>query len=134
MSHEFDIVIVDDSKVILNKYKEMFSHLPYNVVTFSSSEQGLDWIELNKPTLAFIDYDMPEINGQELIIKFSEKKLFQYTRCFLITAKKIDKPFRQNMMSLGYEKIIPKMVEGEELCNIVEEVFKEEANKFKKSA
>lgn len=60
------ICVVDDSRMILNIYKNTLHNLNYESMLFEFPAGALDWLAHNQPDLLITDLNMPEINGIEL--------------------------------------------------------------------
>lgn len=63
------IYIIDDEKDILNLLKFILTEEGYNVQCFSSGEDALRSIEINKPDLILLDLMLPGISGFEICKK-----------------------------------------------------------------
>ena len=57
---------VDDSRMILNIYKNTLHELGVEPVVFEFPASALEWLEKEKPDIVFTDLNMPEITGIEL--------------------------------------------------------------------
>ncbi|MCK4515648.1 MAG: response regulator, partial [Spirochaetaceae bacterium] len=64
--NERKILIVDDEAQILDMLERAFSEKGYGVVTASSGEEAKQIFEKEKPLVAFLDLNMPGMNGIEL--------------------------------------------------------------------
>ena len=79
-----DVVIIDDDAVILFLHKILIqkSPLPSNVTEFKNASEGLEFLSSRSsetPLLVFLDINMPEINGWEIldrIKEMSQQKIF----------------------------------------------------------
>jgi DNA-binding NtrC family response regulator len=60
------VVYVDDEKVLLEIFRELFGE-EYEVRTFSSSVEALADIQRCSADVVFSDLAMPELNGYELL-------------------------------------------------------------------
>ena len=63
---ERKILIVDDEAQILDMLERAFAEKGYGVVTASSGEEAKQIFEREKPLVAFLDLNMPGMNGIEL--------------------------------------------------------------------
>ena len=59
------IVVVDDNPVVLRTLHSMLSP-QYKVVPLSSGQLALNFLSKNPADLILLDYEMPEMNGQEV--------------------------------------------------------------------
>ncbi len=69
------IVIVDDEEMVLTSISSFLSlETDYNLETFTSAKEALDYIENNPVDLVVSDYLMPEMDGISFLIKVRELK------------------------------------------------------------
>jgi CheY-like chemotaxis protein len=61
------VMAIDDSPVLLSQFERWVSALGYQVVTCQDAKTALDKILAIKPSVIFIDINMPEISGFELV-------------------------------------------------------------------
>jgi len=72
---EQTIVIVDDEEMVLTSISSFLSlETDYNLETFTSAKEALDYIESNPVGLVVSDYLMPEMDGISFLIKVRELK------------------------------------------------------------
>ncbi len=57
------ILIVDDSKFFIQLEKQFLRNTPATVLTADSAKEALLLAEEHRPSLVFMDVDMPEMNG-----------------------------------------------------------------------
>ena len=64
-------ICIDDEELILNMTVTMCQDLPQidEVQGFTDAVEALKWMEYHPVDIAFMDIDMPEINGIELAAK-----------------------------------------------------------------
>ena len=67
-------ICVDDEPLVLQLTLSLFRDLKQfdQVEGFGGSLEALDWLEKNKPDLAMLDIDMPNMNGITLAGKIKE--------------------------------------------------------------
>jgi CheY-like chemotaxis protein len=61
------VMAIDDSPVLLSQFERWVSALGYQVVTCQEAKNALDTILAIKPSIIFIDINMPEVSGFELV-------------------------------------------------------------------
>lgn len=67
------IVIVDDEEMVLTSLRSFLNlETDYNIVTFLSSVEALEFIKKNEIHLVISDYLMPEMNGIEFLLQVRE--------------------------------------------------------------
>jgi len=60
------ILVVDDNASIRESFRALLETWGYNVKTADGGQEALDIARLNYPAVAFIDLNMPEMDGYEL--------------------------------------------------------------------
>lgn len=68
-------ICVDDEPLVLQLTVSLVRELPHfdQVEGFGGSLEALDWLENNQPDIAFLDIDMPVMNGIKLAQKITEQ-------------------------------------------------------------
>lgn len=66
-----NVLVVDDNVILLRTVKEMLDS-NYNVSIATSGEQALKSIARKKPDVILLDYEMPEMNGEDVIRQLRE--------------------------------------------------------------
>lgn len=74
-NHNQTIVIVDDEEMVLTSISSFLSlETDYNLETFTSAKEALEFIKSNPTDLVVSDYLMPEMDGISFLIKVRELK------------------------------------------------------------
>lgn len=60
------ILVVDDSALALRSMRTMLGE-KYKVSVATSARRGMEAIQIKRPDLILLDYDMPECNGREML-------------------------------------------------------------------
>lgn len=69
------IIIVDDEEMVLTSLQSLLSlESQYNIKTFTSAKEALEFIKTNDIDLVVSDYLMPEMDGISFLIKVRELK------------------------------------------------------------
>lgn len=79
-----NILVVDDSNIILMQVRKAMGSLPYHLQTASSARKALDMINSDAFDLIITDVNMPEMNGIELSLKI--RKEIKHLRVIIMTA------------------------------------------------
>ena len=67
------VVIVDDEEMVLASLRSFLNlETDYNVVTFLTPVEALDFIKNNEINIVISDYLMPDMNGIEFLLKVRE--------------------------------------------------------------
>ena len=66
-----NVLVVDDNVILLRTVKEMLDS-NYTVSIATSGEQALKSIARKKPDVILLDYEMPEMNGEDVIRQLRE--------------------------------------------------------------
>jgi CheY-like chemotaxis protein len=61
------VMVIDDSPVLLSQFNHWVSALGYVVTTCQDAKNAIEAIKKAKPSVIFIDINMPEISGFELV-------------------------------------------------------------------
>lgn len=70
-----DIVIVDDEEMVLTSLSSFLNlETDYNIHTFSSAKEALDFVKKNNVDLVISDYLMPEMDGITFLSKVRDLK------------------------------------------------------------
>ena len=75
MNNKESIVIVDDEEIVLSSLNSFLTlETEYNVKTFTSVSDALEYIEENDVNLVVSDYLMPEMDGISFLAKVRDLK------------------------------------------------------------
>ena len=64
------ILIVDDSFVVREQLKDIFSNRNYNTLEAKNAKEALEIIHLNKIDLMLLDLELEESNGYDFLVKY----------------------------------------------------------------
>ncbi len=126
-----DLFIIDDDPIVIEIILDMLSEYSLNITTFTDPIQALKAVTENPPRVLFLDNNMPAMSGQSLIVKMSERCLFQYTSVYLITGMELNAELRVEFQTLGFSQIIQKPFTKDDLCSAL---ISEGVIKIKRSA
>ena len=123
------ILIVDDSyesrKYVVNIL------INYNVIEAKNGIEALEIINNHKIDFLITDYNMPEMNGYDLV-KIIKEKNYQFPIVIITNLTSLEK--KRDMLRLGIDNYIYKPFFKEELVNIIERaiVYHKTTLSFKK--
>ncbi len=103
---DIDLFLIDDDPFMEKIFKSMLNEFDLNFKFCSDAEKGLDEVVQQKPKVLVLDYNMPGLNGQEMIVKLSENHVFQYTSIYLLTGEVMDEMQKLRLMTLGFTKLL----------------------------
>ncbi|NOQ32330.1 MAG: diguanylate cyclase [Helicobacteraceae bacterium] len=74
-NYDTTVLVVDDSKIAIEKYSKALKKLNLNVVSSNNAKEALELLQdsTTKISIVITDYNMPNVNGYELTIKIREK-------------------------------------------------------------
>ncbi len=76
-----EIMVVDDMPELLDLYERLLSRVDgVNTHRFESPLLALLWAWENEPDLLIVDYEMPEMNGVELVARFRRRHASGWSR------------------------------------------------------
>lgn len=86
----FKIVIIDDDRVNLLLAKKFLSS-DYETVTFSSPNEGLQYLKENTPDLILLDIQMPELDGFQLLSELKKVPVKAQIPVIFLTADRSER-------------------------------------------
>ncbi|MBX7151839.1 response regulator [bacterium] len=109
------ILIVDDNPINVMVFDNLLTKvLQCETQCFTSSIEALDWATRHSPDLLITDYQMPDMNGLELIQQFRSIKGHSETPVIMVTATE-DKKIRYRALELGANDFLNKPIDKAEL-------------------
>lgn len=119
---EITIIIVDDHPLFRQGVSDALSLEPgFKVIALATSgREGLDLIRDWSPSVAVVDVNLPEMNGQQLTRQVIAEKI--PTKVLLLTAYD-DKEQQVHAISVGAAAYCTKDIQPEELIKIIENVL-----------
>ncbi|MCK4754193.1 MAG: sigma-54-dependent Fis family transcriptional regulator, partial [Calditrichia bacterium] len=109
---EFRILLIDDEPAQITSIKSFLKRRDYVILTASSGQEGLSFINDGNVDLVFTDFRMPEMNGLEVVQKI--KKINPEIPVVVITAFS-DTEVAVKVMKEGAFDYLSKPVDLEEL-------------------
>lgn len=103
-----DIIIVDDDKFMAKIFDRVLAKTGLEYSVYQKPHDGLEAIISQKPACVILDYMMPDIKGDELIVRSSQECLFKHCNFIMITGEKFDEMQKMKLMTLGFQYIFSK--------------------------
>lgn len=66
------VLVIDDSLMLLSFVKEILSEANYRVVTAATAQEGLASAASDVPDLILLDYVLPDMKGDEVVLRLSQ--------------------------------------------------------------
>ena len=109
------ILIVDDSFVVREQLKDIFTNRNYNVLTSSNEKEALSLILTHKIDLMLLDLELEESNGYDFLLKNRKIILDELKIKVLFVTGNISSNLFRDAFRLGVREIIKKPYVIEEL-------------------
>lgn len=81
------IMVIDDSPLILRQFQQWLGTLGYSVILCQHASQAIHTIRQTKPNLIFIDINMPQISGFDLVKQIRMEPDIARTPVVILTAE-----------------------------------------------
>ncbi len=117
-----NILIIDDNALVLRNMKVLLDD-QYSVSVAASANQAYMAMEKRKPNLILLDYEMPEINGKDLYIKFKTDERYRDIPIVFLTSA-ADADVVQKLLSLRPAGYILKPVNARNLLSVIENALR----------
>ena len=120
------ILIVDDEvhiKMLLEQtLEELEDEFGVELITASDGEEGLAFIQSERPDLVFLDIMMPKMNGYEVCRIVMEDDSLKEVKIILLTAKgqEVD---RKQGLELGARMYMTKPFDPDEILKVSKELL-----------
>jgi DNA-binding response OmpR family regulator len=112
------ILLVDDSSTVLLMEKMILSKCPYDLVTASDGQEGLDKAVAERPDLILLDVVMPRMDGFEVCRRIRQRDEMRGVPVIMVTTRGELKSVETGYQS-GCTDYITKPINGLELLSKV---------------
>jgi two-component system response regulator AtoC len=121
MSHA--LLIIEDEAILAKNIRIYFERAGYDVRAAASAEDGLRQLDLFKPDIVLLDYQLPGMDGLEMLT--SLRNIDPTLKVIMLTGQgSVDLAVKA--MKLGAADFLSKPVELEKLRLLIEKLFTEE--------
>lgn len=119
--HKKKILVVDDSGAMLRNVKGWLED-KYQVILANSGAMAIKYLATNRPDLVLLDYEMPVVDGKQVLGMIRSEMEFADIPVIFLTGKG-DKESVLQVMSLKPEGYLLKTMPPEEIKRAVDEFF-----------
>ena len=118
------VLVVDDSGAVLRNVKGWLEDR-YQVILANSGTMAIKYLSTNRPDLVLLDYEMPVINGKQVLEMIRSESEFSNIPVMFLTSKN-DKESIQQVLSLKPEGYILKTTKPEQIVQMIDEFFQKQ--------
>lgn len=115
------ILVVDDSGVMLRSVKSWLEE-QYQVILANSGTMAIKYLAMNRPDLVLLDYEMPVIDGKQVLEMIRSEHEFADIPVIFLTSKG-DRESVMKVMALKPEGYLLKTMEPAQIIQAVNDFF-----------
>ena len=115
------ILVVDDSGAVLRNVKGWLEDR-YQVILANSGAMAIKYLALNRPDLVLLDYEMPVVNGKQVLEMIRTETEFSDIPVIFLTSKN-DRESITQVMRLKPEGYLLKTMKPEDIVKNIDEFF-----------
>lgn len=115
------VLVVDDSGAMLRNVKGWLEDR-YQVILANSGAMAIKYLALNRPDLVLLDYEMPVINGKQVLEMIRTETEFSDIPVIFLTSKN-DRESITQVMGLKPEGYLLKTMKPEDIVRTIDEFF-----------
>jgi CheY-like chemotaxis protein len=115
------VLVVDDSGAMLRNVKGWLEE-SYQVILANSGAMAIKYLSTNRPDLVLLDYEMPVVNGKQVLEMIRTENEFSDIPVMFLTGKN-DRESIEQVMSLKPEGYILKTTKTEQIVQMIDEFF-----------
>lgn len=101
------IAIIEDDQAISQMYRFKFEAEGFDVQTAENGKLGLELIQKMKPDIILLDLMMPEMTGDEVLVKLRESSWGKHIKVIILTNMG-EQEIPDNVKKMGVSGIILK--------------------------
>lgn len=118
------ILVVDDSGAMLRNVKGWLEDY-YQVSLANSGAMAIKYLSTNRPDLVLLDYEMPVINGKQVLEMIRSESEFSDIPVMFLTSKN-DKETINQVLGLKPEGYILKTTKPDQIVQMINEFFQKQ--------
>lgn len=115
------VLVVDDSGAMLRNVKGWLEDR-YQVILANSGAMAIKYLSTNRPDLVLLDYEMPVINGKQVLEMIRTESEFSNIPVMFLTSKN-DRESIEQVMGLKPEGYILKTTKPEQIIQMIDDFF-----------
>lgn len=115
------VLVVDDSGAMLRNAKGWLEE-KYHVILANSGAMAIKYLTMNRPDLVLLDYEMPVVDGKQVLEMIRTETDFADIPVIFLTSKG-DKESVMNVMALKPEGYLLKTMSPQEIVKAVDDFF-----------
>ena len=115
------ILVVEQSDVMLRNIENWFGSR-YDVIAANSGVMAMKYLEMNRPDLVLLDYEMPDCDGSEVLMMIRREKGLTNLPVMFLTGKD-DRESVMKVMALKPERYLLKTMEPESIIAVIDDFF-----------
>ena len=115
------VLVVDDSGAMLRNVKGWLEDR-YQVILANSGATAIKYLALNRPDLVLLDYEMPVVNGKQVLEMIRTESEFSDIPVIFLTSKN-DRESITQVMGLKPEGYLLKTMKPEDIVRTIDEFF-----------
>lgn len=115
------VLVVDDSGAVLRNVKGWLED-KYQVILANSGAMAIKYLATNRPDLVLLDYEMPVVNGRQVLEMIRTETEFCDMPVIFLTSKN-DRASIMEVMQLKPEGYLLKSMEPQQIVQAVDDFF-----------
>lgn len=115
------VLVVDDSGAMLRNVKGWLEDR-YQVILANSGAMAIKYLALNRPDLVLLDYEMPVVNGKQVLEMIRTESEFSDIPVIFLTSKN-DRESITQVMALKPDGYLLKTMKPEDIVRTIDEFF-----------
>lgn len=119
-----NILIIDDNNILLRTVKEMLDD-KFNVSIAISSTQAFESIQRRLPNLILLDYEMPYVDGEEVLLQLRQRNDTKDIPVIFLTGS-ADKDIVTKLVNMKPAGYVLKPPNKQKLIDLIEKTLSKE--------
>jgi two-component system chemotaxis response regulator CheY len=116
------ILVIDDSATMRSLYKQLLAHVKNTTVHFAhDGRQGVEMYASVEPHIAFLDINMPNMNGLEVLAELTRTGLITRAPIVMVTTEGSEKDIARGLAA-GASAYLPKPFKLTSIREVIEKL------------